>query len=162
MHQVALGKDGKCVGRIKDLDLALETQKAGNLTEADEWRIHFHVPLHASPGGDLGDTRIHVIDTLFWLSKNPEACRHLEMETYTWEVMPKELQAGTVVEQVAREYEWTLEQIRKIGLTQKISNFPPACPMASTFNSDFYPFPSVQPSHGMDELSGSMDDQSID
>ena len=116
LHQVALGKDGKCVGRIKDLDLALETQKAGNLTEADEWRIHFHVPLHASPGGDLGDTRIHVIDTLFWLSKNPEACRHLEMETYTWEVMPKELQAGTVVEQVAREYKWTLEQISKIGL----------------------------------------------
>ena len=117
LHQVALGKEGKCVGRIKDLDLALQSQKTGNLTDADEWRIHFHVPLHASPGGDLGDTRIHVIDTLFWLSKNPEACRHLEMETYTWEVMPKELQAGTVIEQVAREYQWTLEQMGKIGLT---------------------------------------------
>ena len=41
------------------------------------------------------------------------------METYTWEVMPEELQAGTVVEQVAREYEWTLEQIRKIELNKK-------------------------------------------
>ena len=117
LHQVALGKDGKCVGRIKDLDLALESESSGNLPEADEWRIHFHVPLHASPGGGLGDTRIHVIDTLFWLNKNPETCSHLEMETYTWEVMPQELQAGTVVEQVAREYEWTLEQMRKIGFT---------------------------------------------
>ena len=115
LHQVALGQNGRCIGRIKDLDLALASHKAGKINEADEWRIHFHVPLHGSPGGDLGDTRIHVIDTLFWLSKNPEACRHLEMETYTWEVMPKELQAGTVVEQVAREYKWTLEQISKIG-----------------------------------------------
>ena len=119
LHQVALGQNGRCIGRIKDLDLALASHKAGKINEADEWRIHFHVPLHASPGGDLGDTRIHVIDTLFWLSKNPKACSHLEMETYTWEVMPEELQAGTVVEQVAREYEWTLEQIRKIEFNKK-------------------------------------------
>ena len=119
LHQVALGQNGRCIGRIKDLDLALASHKAGKINETDEWRIHFHVPLHASPGGDLGDTRIHVIDTLFWLSKNPNACSHLEMETYTWEVMPEELQAGTVVEQVAREYEWTLEQIRKIELNKK-------------------------------------------
>ena len=119
LHQVALGQNGRCIGRIKDLDLAIASYEAGKINEADEWRIHFHVPLHASPGGDLGDTRIHVIDTLFWLSKNPNACSHLEMETYTWEVMPEELQAGTVVEQVAREYEWTLEQIRKIELNKK-------------------------------------------
>ena len=119
LHQVALGQNGRCIGRIKDLDLAIASHEAGKINEADEWRIHFHVPLHASPGGDLGDTRIHVIDTLFWLSKNPNACSHLEMETYTWEVMPEELQAGTVVEQVAREYEWTLEQIRKIEFNKK-------------------------------------------
>ena len=106
-----------CWKNVKDLDLALKSQNLPNLREADEWRIHFHIPLHASPGGDLGDTRIHVIDTLFWLSKNPDTCRHLEMETYTWEVMPQELQAGTVVEQVAREYQWTLEQMEKIGFT---------------------------------------------
>ena len=117
LHQVTLGKDGQCIQRIKDLDTALKMQRAGNLPEADEWRIHFHVPLHASPGGDLGDTRLHVIDTLFWLSKNQNACRHLEMETYTWEVLPEKLQAGTVVEQVGKEYQWTLEQMDKIGFS---------------------------------------------
>jgi hypothetical protein len=117
LHQVTLGKDGQCIRRIKDLDTALEMQMAGNLPEADEWRIHFHVPLHASPGGDMGDTRLHVIDTLFWLSKNQNACKHLEMETYTWEVLPEKLQAGTVVEQVGKEYQWTLEQMDKIGLS---------------------------------------------
>ena len=115
LHQVALGRDGRCIGRIKDLDLALNEENLPNLREADELRIHFHIPLHASPGGELGDTRNHVIDTLRWLSKNEDTCRHLEMETYTWEVMPSELQAGSVVDQVAREYMWTLEQMEKIG-----------------------------------------------
>jgi hypothetical protein len=117
LHQVTLGKDGQCIHRIKDLDTALDMQRKGTLPVADEWRIHFHVPLHASPGGDLADTRLHVIDTLFWLSKNPDACRHLEMETYTWEVLPEKLQAGSVVEQVGKEYHWTLEQMDKIGFT---------------------------------------------
>ena len=22
---------------------------------AEEWRVHFHIPLHAEPGGDFGD-----------------------------------------------------------------------------------------------------------
>ena len=117
LHQVAMGKNGKCIGRIKDLDLALEAQKKGKLPQSDEWRIHFHVPLHASPGEDLGDTRLHVIDTLFWLNQNPDTCKHLEMETYTWEVLPKELQAGSVIEQVGKEYRWTLNQMEKIGFS---------------------------------------------
>jgi hypothetical protein len=65
----------------------------------------------------MGDTRLHVIDTLFWLSKNQSACRHLEMETYTWEVLPEKLQADSVVEQVGKEYQWTLEQMDKIGFS---------------------------------------------
>ena len=112
-----MGKNGKCIGRIKDLDLAIEAQTQGKLPQSDEWRIHFHVPLHASPGEDLGDTRLHVIDTLFWLNQNPDTCKHLEMETYTWEVLPKELQAGSVIEQVGKEYRWTLNQMEKIGFS---------------------------------------------
>ena len=102
---------------VKDLDLAIEAQTQGKLPQSDEWRIHFHVPLHASPGEDLGDTRLHVIDTLFWLNQNPDTCKHLEMETYTWEVLPKELQAGSVIEQVGKEYRWTLNQMEKIGFS---------------------------------------------
>ena len=83
---------------------------------ADEWRIHFHVPLHASPGNGLGDTRKHVTDTLDWLVDNPSACRHLEMETYTWEVLPDALRSDDVVEQVTKEYRWTLDALQSRGL----------------------------------------------
>ena len=72
--------------------------------------------MHASPSSTLNDTKEHVHDTLDWLAKNPKACRHLEMETYTWEVLPKELQSNEVVEQVAKEYEWTLKALTKRGL----------------------------------------------
>ena len=135
-------------------------QMAGNLPEADEWRIHFHVPLHASPGGDMGDTRLHVIDTLFWLSKNPNACRHLEMETYTWEVLPEKLQAGTVVEQVGKEYQWTLEQMDKIGFSLEKKTSPPFSD-AVDFTPRPHSFPGIQSTHGLDKLSGRMGNQSI-
>ena len=114
LHQVVVGKNGKAKQRYKDLDIALNEDPANS--DGDEWRIHFHVPLHASPYGTLGDTRKHVLDTLDWLALNPNACRHLEMETYTWEVLPKELQATSVVKQVAKEYEWTLQALRKRAL----------------------------------------------
>ena len=57
-----------------------------------------------------------MLDTLDWLEENPGACRHLEMETYTWEVLPAELRSSEVVDQVAKEYEWTLNELNKRGL----------------------------------------------
>ena len=117
LHQVITSQKGRVLERIKDLDRALQCSNEGSLIAgADEWRVHFHVPLHASPGNGLRDTRQHVLDTLDWLQENPDTCRHLEMETYTWEVLPPELRSSEVVDQVAKEYEWTLNELNKRGL----------------------------------------------
>jgi hypothetical protein len=116
LHQVVVGKSGKAERRYKDLDIALQNDVENS--DDEEWRIHFHVPLHASPHGTLGDTQKQVLDTLDWLALNPNACRHLEMETYTWEVLPKELQSTSVVKQVAKEYEWTLKALKERALCQ--------------------------------------------
>jgi hypothetical protein len=40
------------------------------------------------------------------------------METYTWEVLPPEMKTLSVVEQVTKEYEWTLNALRIRGLAQ--------------------------------------------
>ena len=82
----------------------------------DEWRIHFHVPLHAAPGAPFSDTRDHLLGALDWLKANPRACQHLEMETYTWEVMPPELKNRDVVDQLVSEYDWTLARLAERGL----------------------------------------------
>ena len=92
LHQVITAQDGRVTERIKDLDIALKKEKQVSMY-ADEWRVHFHVPLHASPGNELGDTSKHVTDTLDWLAENQGACNHLEMETYTWEVLPEKLRS---------------------------------------------------------------------
>jgi hypothetical protein len=50
------------------------------------------------------------------LKENPALCSHIEMETYTWEVLPPELKNRNVVDQIAGEYEWTLKQLAARGL----------------------------------------------
>ena len=116
LHQVVVARDGEIIRRYKDLDLALAHANSHPDDLGDEWRIHFHVPLHASPGDGLGDTRDHVEGTLDILAANPDLCRHLEMETYTWEVLPEDLRTGDVVDQIVREYDWTLSELSKRGL----------------------------------------------
>ena len=45
-----------------------------------------------------------------------ELCSHLEMETYTWEVLPNQMKNRDVVDQLVGEYEWTLGELTARGL----------------------------------------------
>ena len=113
LHQVvSRAADGKLT-RHKDLDVAL----AGLKSPADEWRIHFHIPLHSRPTALFDNTTDHLLEVLDVLQVDPHLCSHLEMETYTWEVMPPELKSRSVVEQLAAEYDWCLAALRGRGLT---------------------------------------------
>ena len=111
LHQVVVRDGEKPLRRFRDLGDALESGCGG-----DEWRVHFHVPVHAQPDLVFGDTRDHLSGVLKVLGENPGLCRHLEIETYTWEVLPEELRTADVVDQLAKEYEWTLGQLRANGL----------------------------------------------
>ena len=81
-----------------------------------EWRIHFHVPLHAPAAPPFANTNDHLLGVLDLLAADPRLCAHLEMETYTWEVLPPALKTHSVVDQLAAEYGWTLAQLRARGL----------------------------------------------
>jgi len=91
-------------------------QSAIGNRQLPEWRIHFHVPLHAPAMPPFTNTNDHLLGALDFLSSNPRLCSHLEMETYTWEVLPPELKSQNVVEQLAAEYGWTLAQLKERGL----------------------------------------------
>lgn len=116
LHQVVVSKGGKITRRIKDLPEALQWYHENSSDAGDEWRVHFHIPIHAQPGGYFQDTRSHIEGILKLLGDDPGWCRHFEMETYTWEVMPKELRSGDVVSQLVSEYEWCLDAFRRNGL----------------------------------------------
>jgi sugar phosphate isomerase/epimerase len=111
-HQVVARRfDGHLV-RFNDLPDALADSTA---TEAEEWRVHYHVPLHAELAAPFETTTDHLQQALDFLRDHPDLCDHFEMETYTWEVLPPELRARSVVEQLVAEYRWTLGEFAKRG-----------------------------------------------
>ena len=115
LHQVVARSGAGKLDRYEDLDFALEARESG-LDNAEEWRIHFHIPLHRSPGAPLESTSDHIQGVFDFLQSHNGVCRHFEMETYTWEVLPDDLGEGDVVNQLVREYEWTLKKLRSRGL----------------------------------------------
>ncbi len=70
-----------------------------------EWRTHFHVPVFLDDLGDFGTTRFAIEDALKFHKKMPIS-RQLEIETYTWDVLPDHLKTGDIVDYVSREIEW--------------------------------------------------------
>ena len=92
------------------LDVALEEVRSH--PREKEWRIHFHIPLHSEPTALFGNTSDHLLGVLDLLQAQPNICSHLEMETYTWEVMPDDMRSEDVTQQLTREYEWTLAALR--------------------------------------------------
>ena len=115
-HQVIVRHDDGSLQRYRDLPDALAAAAEKKPASGDEWRVHFHIPLHAAPDELFGNTSDHLTGALDVLGANPKLCQHLEMETYTWEVLPEDLRASTVEDQLAKEYAWTLGELEKRGL----------------------------------------------
>ncbi len=106
LHQVIERLPDDTLVRHCDLDVALAAE-----TDAKEWRIHFHIPLHSPDADWFQSTRDHIGGVLDLLKVDPKMCTHLEMETYTWEVLPEDMKNRDVVDQLAGEYEWTLAEL---------------------------------------------------
>ena len=98
LHQVkALKKDGN-YEQFKDLGEALVQYKDGIY---DEWRVHFHVPLFLDSYGLLNSTQAEIAETLAYHQQH-HVTQMMEIETYTWGVLPSEYQES-IVTSIARE-----------------------------------------------------------
>jgi hypothetical protein len=100
LHQViAKLKDGS-FQKFRDLGEAL----IGFHSNIETWRVHFHVPIFLEKYGLLSSTQSDIIETLR-LQKDSPFTNHLEIETYTWGVLPDEFQAP-LNESIIREINW--------------------------------------------------------
>jgi sugar phosphate isomerase/epimerase len=107
LHQVVEhGTHG--IRRWVDLPEALAAKTAD--TGVREWRVHFHVPLFRETLGDLRSTQPWVIALLGELRRR-EYGGHLEVETYTWDVLPAAYRGEPVERAIARELDWVVEQL---------------------------------------------------
>lgn len=107
LHQVIIDEPEKKLRYFKDLPDFLATNPTDYAATAKA-RVHFHIPLYAKPDPPLASTQQHAKEALSYLWANPETCPHLEMETYTWNVLPKKFQQS-LHKQLVEEYLWTLD-----------------------------------------------------
>lgn len=87
LHQTFARSRSGAVWRYQDLDERLITQPPEGFLQAEAWRVHFHVPVDAERLGPLHTTRPDLLQALAVLPELSYA-PHLEVETYTWEVLP--------------------------------------------------------------------------
>jgi sugar phosphate isomerase/epimerase len=111
LHQVRERVNGHVAG-VDDLPDAL----AGGLDGNSEWRVHFHVPVHRAEHTTQAELE-RALETL--VGGHRPATRHLEVETYTWSVLPE---AGGEAEHdealiagLAAELAWVRDRLLELG-----------------------------------------------
>lgn len=107
LHQVVARKSDHSLIRYRDLPEAL---KDSSDQEVQEWRAHFHVPVFAEDLGVLRSTRSDIVEILKKFKSDPFS-EHLEVETYTWEVLPESLKLP-IAQSIIRELNWVKNELK--------------------------------------------------
>lgn len=106
LHQV-VGQDAGGLRKWADLGPAL-ADIGGAM--GSEWRVHFHVPVFLEDMGAFGTTQGFLRDILALHRESPIS-DHLEIETYTWDVLPSAHRDRPLAAAIAREMGWVLERL---------------------------------------------------
>jgi len=117
LHQVRTVVQGELVG-VTDLPQALASP---GLPTTSSWRVHFHVPVQATvlEMQGLSTTQAAIGQVLDFLSTHRELHPHLEVETYTWQVLPHKLQPADdaqLLQGLAGELAWVEAELKRRGL----------------------------------------------
>lgn len=120
IHQVVVRDTAGRLSVFKDLSNAMAHVRIMPESTANdpgcEWRIHYHIPLHAGADDLFGTTSDHLLGVLDWLAARPEACSLLEMKVHSWNVLPERFRKSDLVEHLACEYLWLLKHLADRGL----------------------------------------------
>lgn len=106
LHQTIQNLDG-AITRFTDLPDALAAIDAAH---GSEWRIHYHVPIFLDRMRDFDTTQAFLRDILALHVEDPIS-DHLEVETYTWDVLPDQYRGVPVADAIARELNWVKDQL---------------------------------------------------
>lgn len=113
LHQTFVRRrDGSLLAHL-DLSRPLCAEPPEEFLDADEWRVHFHVPVNAESLGPLQTTRGDLRAALGAVAEL-EYAPHLEVETYTWGVLPGE-EKPDLVQGLVGELAATRELLEGLG-----------------------------------------------
>jgi hypothetical protein len=103
LHQTyAKTSSGKILSRTDLLTEDIQKSPADDFLQAEAWRVHFHVPVYADELGPLRTTRTDLQAAMRRVAMM-EYAPHLEVETYTWPVMPDATEQKGLVDQISQE-----------------------------------------------------------
>jgi sugar phosphate isomerase/epimerase len=108
LHQV-VARSRAGITRYVDLPEAM-TAAPARAVDSGEWRVHFHVPIFLRAMHEFGTTQSDLVATLEAFKRQP-VCPYLEVETYTWDVLPPEYRTSDVCTAIARELSWVRAQL---------------------------------------------------
>lgn len=112
LHQVIERHNGK-INRFTDLPQAfdqLSDEPQTDHSEIREWRVHFHVPIFLDDLGDYSSTQFFIKEMLE-LHKRSPISEHLEVETYTWDVLPAHCKTASIDDAIVRELDWVRQAL---------------------------------------------------
>jgi sugar phosphate isomerase/epimerase len=107
LHQVVARTRDRELLRFVDLSDGFASREA---RAAEEWRVHFHVPLYHTELGPFTNTQAFLARVLD-RQRRHALTTQLEVETYTWDVLPPEQRSQTLVSSIARELNWVTERL---------------------------------------------------
>ena len=106
LHQVVAAKKDGGLLRYPDLSEALEDF---NNPAVEQWRAHFHIPISVKEIGLLQSTQDDILKVLE-IQKNTPFTNHMEVETYTWEVLPEQLKLP-ITSSIINELNWVIKEV---------------------------------------------------
>ena len=116
LSQTTESRDGRLTRMLRLAD-AIEAWHTGS-SAGGEWRTHFHLPVFLEDVGGLSTTRSE-IETALALHGRTPLSDHLEIETYTWDVLPEHLKTGDITDYVTRELVWTRDALSAVTPSAK-------------------------------------------
>ena len=112
LHQV-VEKYNDVINRYPDLSDAfasLDNNTQTGPSQKREWRVHFHVPIFLNELDEFSSTQFFVAEMLERHKVKPIS-PHLEVETYTWNVLPKTLRTQSIDKAIVRELRWVMDAL---------------------------------------------------
>ncbi|MGI6879710.1 metabolite traffic protein EboE [Microbacterium sp. gxy059] len=110
LHQVRAAPDP--AGAVRAADDLGEALSASAWPVDRPWRVHVHIPLHVTPEAPLSSTQDvlrEAVDAVLRAPGGRDA--HLDIETYTWSVLPASLQPTSLVAGIASEVRWAVREL---------------------------------------------------
>ncbi len=119
LHQTSMrDSESNSIEFFEDLHLAIEHKSGNPATEPSirlfcgQVRVHFHVPIFMEKLGVLNTTQKQITECLTAIRQSSSGdgqeavMPHFEVETYAWNVLPKQYHCPSLADGIAAEIKW--------------------------------------------------------